>query len=94
MEVLMRSAREDHAAVRVPGHGILPVGGAIGLDNCIEHVELLQLSGDDEDVTSWLQPKRNPFAPTSYRNHDAGMTTTSGGHGVSEFRWRLTGSTP
>ena len=48
----MRSAREDHVVVRVPGHRILPVDGAVGLDNCIEDVELLQLSGDDEDVTS------------------------------------------
>ena len=35
------------------GYGILAISGAIGLHNWIKNVELLQLSGEDEDATSW-----------------------------------------
>ena len=40
-----------HAAVRVPGYGILAIGGGMGWSR--EDVEMLQLSGEDEGVTSW-----------------------------------------
>ena len=62
----LQSSRWGHAAVRVPGHGILAIGGKNG--KWLEEVELLQLSGEDEDVTSWrqmapmLQPKDRPSA--------------------------------
>ena len=63
----MQMRRCDHAAVRVPGHGIFAIGGWNEAGS-YEDVELLQLIGDDEDATLWwqmtpmLQPKKEPSA--------------------------------
>ena len=69
----MQTGRDCSAAVRVPGHGILAIGGGNGScgggnEDWLEDVELLRLSGDNEDFTSWrrmapmLQLKRSPSA--------------------------------
>ena len=64
----MQSDRGDLVAVRVPGHGILAIGGWSVTKGGLADVELLQLSSDDEEVTSWrrmaplLRPKMEPSA--------------------------------
>ena len=64
----MQLRRFNHAAVRVPGQGILAIGGCSGIEDWLADVDLLQLSDEDEDVISWrqmapmLQPKKRPSA--------------------------------
>ena len=60
----MQMGRYKHAAMRVTGHKLLVIDGCSATEDWRSDVELLYLSGDDENVTSWrrtapmLEPKK------------------------------------
>ena len=66
----MRSARDSHAAVRVPEHGFLSIGGW-NIGKWLKDMKLLQLTGNDEGAIWWprippiLQKKKNGLLPAT-----------------------------